>query len=95
MKTALYLALTAALVTSTAVAKDMNLQSAFPKGLPVVGPAADRFVETVDLLTDGSIKLKHLGAGELSPPTEMLDNVGTNALRCDYFRSWWMVYKAC
>lgn len=45
-----------------------------------MGPAADRFAETVALLTNGSVELKHLGAGELSPPTEMLDNVGAGAI---------------
>ena len=70
----------AALTTTGVVAKDLNLQSAFPKGLPILGPGADRFAETVSTLTGGEINFKHLGAGELSPPTEILDNVGSGAI---------------
>ena len=70
----------AATITTVVSAKDYNLQSAFPKGLPILGPGADRFVETVSLLTDGEVSFKHLGAGELSPPTEILDNVGAGAI---------------
>jgi len=74
-------AIALALLTTTAVsAKDMNLQSAFPKGLPILGPGADRFSATLSVLTGGEIKMKHLGAGELSPPTEILDNVSEGAI---------------
>lgn len=77
------LLITAALVVLTAsgaMAKDYNLQSAFPKGLPILGPGADRFAETVSTLTGGEVTFKHLGAGELSPPFEILDNVGSGAI---------------
>lgn len=67
-------------MVTTVHAKDYNLQSAFPKGLPILGPGADRFAETVSLLTGGDVNFKHLGAGELSPPTEILDNVGAGAI---------------
>jgi TRAP-type mannitol/chloroaromatic compound transport system substrate-binding protein len=80
MKRTLLAAGFAALAATGVAAKDMNLQSAFPKGLPVVGPGADRFAETVATLTGGSVTFKHLGAGELSPPGEMLDNVGAGAI---------------
>ncbi len=66
--------------TASAIAADYNLQSAFPKGLPILGPGADRFAETVSTLTDGAVSFKHLGAGELSPPFEVLDNVGSGAI---------------
>lgn len=69
-----------ALTATGAVAKDYNLQSAFPKGLPILGPGADRFAETVSTLTGGDVTFKHLGAGELSPPFEILDNVGSGAI---------------
>lgn len=62
--------------TSSAWAGDLNLQSAFPLGLPVVGPGADRFVESVELLTAGEIRIKHHGAGVISPPSEILEYVG-------------------
>ena len=73
-------ALTASGAATGASAKDYNLQSAFPVGLPVVGPGADRFVETVTSLTGGEVTFKHLGAGELSPPFEILENVGSGAI---------------
>jgi len=79
MKPILITAITA-LAASGAVAKDYNLQSAFPANLPVVGPGADRFVETVSSLTGGEVAFKHLGAGELSPPFEILENVGSGAI---------------
>lgn len=64
----------------TAYADDFSLQSAFGKNLPVLGPAADRFVEEVATLTDGAVQFEHLGAGELSPPFEIFDNVSVGAI---------------
>lgn len=80
-----FLTAAVAVLTATGVhAKDLNLQSAFPKGLPIIGPGAERFVATVSTLTDGSVNLKHLGAGELSPPTEILDNVSAGAIEAGW-----------
>lgn len=80
MKKAILTAALAVLAVTGVHAKDLNLQSAFPKGLPILGPGAERFVATVSTLTDGSVNMKHLGAGELSPPTEILDNVSAGAI---------------
>ncbi|MEM7188492.1 MAG: TRAP transporter substrate-binding protein [Pseudomonadota bacterium] len=80
MKKLLVAAAALAMVATGATAKDYNLQSAFPKGLPILGPGADRFAETVATLTGGEVNFKHLGAGELSPPFEILDNVGSGAI---------------
>lgn len=80
MKTIMLAAALTALTVSAVPAKDYNLQSAFPKGLPILGPGAERFVATVTALTDGAVNFKHLGAGELSPPFEILDNVGSGAI---------------
>lgn len=68
------------LAATAGQAADYNLQSAFSKTLPVLGPAADRFVATVATLTDGAVTFQHLGAGELSPPFEIFDNVGVGAI---------------
>jgi TRAP-type mannitol/chloroaromatic compound transport system substrate-binding protein len=76
----LIIAAAMALAATGAAAKDFTLQSAFPKGLPILGPGADRFAETVATLTGGEIAFRHLGAGELSPPTEILGNVGSGAI---------------
>ncbi len=80
MKKLILAAALMALATAGASAKDFNLQSAFGKNLPILGPAADRFAEEVSVLTNGEVNFKHLGAGELSPPFEILDNVGTGAI---------------
>lgn len=63
-----------------AQAKDYNLQSAFPKNTVIIGEAADYFSKRVAAMSGGSIVFKHLGAGELSPPFELLDNVGSGAI---------------
>ena len=68
------------LAASAAQAKDYNLQSAFPKNLVIIGDAADYFSKRVSVMSGGSITFKHLGAGELSPPFELLDNVGSGAI---------------
>jgi TRAP-type mannitol/chloroaromatic compound transport system substrate-binding protein len=70
----------AALTATAAAAEDYNLQSAFPKALPVLGPGIDRFADRVATLTDGEVSFQHLGAGELSPPFEIFDNVGAGAI---------------
>ncbi len=61
-------------------AESYNLQSAFPKQLPVLGQGIDRFAAKVAILTEGEIEFVHLGAGELSPPFEIFDNVGAGAI---------------
>ncbi len=82
MKRNLPVALGAALLlmASQGQAAEYTLQSAFGKTLPILGPGGDRFVETVSLLTDGAVRFTYLGAGELSPPFEILDNVGVGAI---------------
>ena len=74
------LALAATLLAAPAGAESFTMQSAFSKTLPVLGSAADRFVAIVATLTDGEVELQHLGAGELSPPFEIFDNVGVGAI---------------
>ncbi|MEO1677980.1 MAG: TRAP transporter substrate-binding protein [Pseudomonadota bacterium] len=69
-----------AVSAGAAVAESYNLQSAFSKTLPVLGPAAERFVANVAQLTDGTVEFEHLGAGELSPPFEIFDNVSVGAI---------------
>jgi len=71
----------AALVCAVpAQAADFTLQSAFGRSLPILGPGADRFAELVSTLTEGSVNFRHLGAGELAPPFEILENVGLGAI---------------
>ncbi|MEY3664198.1 MAG: hypothetical protein RLZZ153_380 [Pseudomonadota bacterium] len=79
-KTVMLAAMLAALSSVGVQAKDFNLQSAFPKNTVIIGDAADYFAKRVSVMTAGSINFKHLGAGELSPPFELLDNVGSGAI---------------
>lgn len=75
------IAVAAALAAAgTASAERYTMQSSFSTTLPVLGPAADRFVETVATLTGGAVEFDHLGAGELAPPFEVIDNVGIGAI---------------
>lgn len=78
MKSIMTAATLAAMATG-AVAESYTMQSAFP-GLPVLDPTAKRFVEKVATLTGGEVAFDYLLAGELSPPTEIFDNVGLGAI---------------
>lgn len=80
MKNKLFIGMTALCLSFSVNAKTYNLQSAFPKNITVIGEAAEYFSKNVDIMTEGSIQFKHLGAGELSPPFEILDNVGSGAI---------------
>ncbi len=81
MKKTLMLASAIALAMGGSVqAKKLTLQNAFPKTLLLVGPSADYFSDIVRNGTNGEIDFQHLGQGELSPPTEIVDNVGIGAI---------------
>jgi len=73
-----------AIAAAPAMAETYNMQSAFGTTLPVLGPSADRFVANVAMLTDGAVTFEHLGAGELSPPFEIFDNVGVGAIEAGW-----------
>jgi len=79
MKSILTAAVISAVAATGAMAESYTLQSAFP-GLPVLDPTAKRFVEKVATLTGGDVEFEYLLAGELSPPTEIFDNVGVGAI---------------
>ncbi|SMX31040.1 TRAP transporter substrate-binding protein [Actibacterium lipolyticum] len=79
MKKTLIAASVAAFTATGALADSFTMQSAFP-GLPVLDPTAKRFVEKVSVLTGGEVEFDYLLAGELSPPTEIFDNVSVGAI---------------
>ena len=79
MKRALIAGALAALASTGAAADSFTLQSAFG-ALPVLDPTAKHFIEKVSALTDGEVEFDYLLAGELSPPFEIFDNVGTGAI---------------
>ncbi|WP_300584813.1 TRAP transporter substrate-binding protein [Marivita sp.] len=80
MKKLLIGAALAVMTAAGAQAEDYNLQSAFAKQLPVLGPGIDRFAAKVSTLTNGEVNFIHLGDGELSPAFEIFDNVGAGAI---------------
>ncbi len=79
MKSILTAAALTGVMATGAMAESYTMQSAFP-GLPVLDPTAKRFVEKVATLTGGEVEFDYLLAGELSPPTEIFDNVGVGAI---------------
>lgn len=80
MKKTLGLLLVCMAISPIVQAKSYELQSAFGKNMPILGPAADRFAQQVAILTEGEVQFKHLGDGELSPAFEILDNVSAGAI---------------
>ncbi|MBG6204284.1 TRAP-type mannitol/chloroaromatic compound transport system substrate-binding protein [Labrenzia sp. EL_13] len=79
MKRTLMAAALVALTASGAQAEKFTLQSAFG-ALPVLNPAAERFVGNISTLTGGEVEFDYLLAGELSPPFEIFDNVSAGAI---------------
>ncbi|WP_288959739.1 TRAP transporter substrate-binding protein [uncultured Sulfitobacter sp.] len=80
MKKLTTLMASAVLMAGAANAGELSLQNAFPKGLALVGPSADYFADLVRVSTGNEIDFKHYGSGELSPPADIVDNVGSGAL---------------
>lgn len=79
MKQTMIAAAFAAGLGTGAMADSYTLQSAFG-GLPVLDPAAKRFVANVSALTGGEVEFDYLLAGEMSPPFEIFDNVSVGAI---------------
>ncbi|WP_299472372.1 TRAP transporter substrate-binding protein [uncultured Roseibium sp.] len=79
MKQILIAAALLVLTASGSQAEKFTLQSAFG-ALPVLNPAAERFVGNVSTLTGGEVEFDYLLAGELSPPFEIFDNVSAGAI---------------
>lgn len=75
-------------------AKEYELQSAFGKNMPILGQAADRFSAEVAKLTNGEVRFRHLGDGELSPAFEILDNVGAGAIAAGWSYAGYTAGKA-
>lgn len=79
MKHTMKAAALAVLASTAAQADSYTMQSAFGP-LPVLDPAAKRFVENVSTLTGGEVDFDYLLAGELSPAFEIFDNVSAGAI---------------
>lgn len=79
MKHTVKAAALAVLAATAAQADTYTMQSAFGP-LPVLDPAAKRFVENVSTLTGGEVEFDYLLDGELSPAFEIFDNVSAGAI---------------
>ncbi len=79
-KSILIAAAMSVVVSGAAEARKLSLQNAFPKNLLLVGPSAEYFSDIVKSATNGEIEFEHFGQGELSPPTEIVDNVGNGSI---------------
>lgn len=52
-----------------------------PKTLPIWGPGIERFAKNIEILTDGNLKIKVYGAGELVPALETFDAVQSGKIQ--------------
>lgn len=82
-KTALITAIISATVATAGQSMadtTLSLQSAFPFSLGIIEASATRFAEDLNTVTEGEISVRTYDAGELSPPFEVLENVGNGSL---------------
>lgn len=56
-------------------AKELKMLMVWPKNFPGMGTSAERFAERVDQLSEGSLRIKVYGAGEIVPAFEAFDAV--------------------
>ena len=57
-----------------------KMTTTWPPNFPVVGEVAEKYAEWVDELTNGQIKIKVYGGGELVPPLEAFDAVSQGSV---------------
>ena len=67
-----------------------KMTTTWPPNFPVIGEVAEKYSEWVDELTNGQIKIKVYGGGELVPPLEAFDAVsqGTIEMGCGASYYW-------
>lgn len=63
-----------------AAAQELSLQSAFPSGLAVLSESIAYFADRVNTLSGGDMTVTPYDVGTLSPPFEVLENVGIGAI---------------
>jgi len=59
--------------------RNLNMVTSWPPQFPGLGTAAERIAKTVEKLTEGSLKIKLFGAGELVPAHQEFDAVSSGA----------------
>lgn len=84
MKSIIAGTLTAMLATS-AVAKDVEMQSIYPGSLPLLGQGGVELGDRVSLLTGGSLNISFKNPGELVAGNEIWDAVSTGAVEAGWY----------
>jgi len=83
-------AFAAAFAATGAAAKDLNMQSVFPFGLPVTQDIMEFFVKRTSAISGGTLNFKPYEAGKLSPPFEVLENVGNGSIEAGWsYPAYW------
>ncbi|WP_404378477.1 TRAP transporter substrate-binding protein [Caenispirillum salinarum] len=57
--------------------RQLKLVTTWPKNFPGLGTGAQRYADRITAMTDGTLEVKLLAAGELVPPFESFDAVST------------------
>ncbi len=61
-----------------------KLASAYTKETPILGELIDRFIDHVDVLSDGDIKIQYFEPNALVPPLEIFDAVSQGSVDAGY-----------
>ncbi|AEC21972.1 TRAP dicarboxylate transporter- DctP subunit [Pusillimonas sp. T7-7] len=70
--------------TPAANAVEIDVASTFPKDMMFLGDGLKQFAKSVDEISDGDIKIKIHGAGDLVPALEVLNAVSSGAVSGGY-----------
>ena len=73
----------ASLIGAPALAKkagrELKMLTCWPKNFPGLGNSAERFAKRVERASEGRLRIKVFGAGEIVAPFEVLDAVASGA----------------
>lgn len=65
--------------------RDLKLVMTWPKNLPALGIGAQRIAKRIEEFSEGQLKIKVYGGGELVPPLEVFDAVSSGS--ADFYHS--------
>ncbi|MXW08008.1 MAG: ABC transporter substrate-binding protein [Gammaproteobacteria bacterium] len=82
---------------STAISEEVfewKMVTSWPKNLPAIGVAPERFAELVETMSNGRLKIKVYGANELVDPDEVFDSVSNGSAQMGHGAAYYWVGKA-
>lgn len=82
---------------STAISEEVfewKMVTSWPKNLPAIGVAPERFAELVETMSNGRLKIKVYGANELVAPDEVFDAVSNGSAQMGHGAAYYWVGKA-